>query len=322
MEREAIRVRLIPRDPFSKTENPREAFWRSMGQEDDNLASLEGKLCSEFGPALRQSLVAYLSRPLRDIERTFFRGEFGDLERFLFRYFDGPSMEKDWQRGQALESFARLIEQRQQFLRESPGLKAVSEKLAATSQIMFAVRVAGYSSINLDLSVGSLTKVAEVFDNDFDSFRVFLEAFVPQAYASVFHSNDAERLDSTVQIPDSFEKAFAAAATQSPTQVVSAAPPEQLVREQLPSAAREKAEWLWRLANGSLLLPVLLSLVVLYLGMSMLHDIGKSQNEMMKPIFEHQMRLLEEDRHRLFKETPATPLSVPAPTPAPAAAPK
>lgn len=311
MERASIRIRLSPRVAVPEAKNQRESFWRSMGQENDDFDSLEGKLCSEFGPALRQLLVEHLSEPLRDANREFLRGEFGDLKHFLFRYFDGPSMEKDWQRGQALEAIARLIEQRQQFLRESPGLQAVSEKISATATIIFGVRIVGYSSINLDLSVGSLTKVAEVFDNDFDSFRVFLEAFAPRAYASVFNSNDAKRLDSNVQIPDQFAKAFATTTSPSPAAGLPVTPPEQ----QSPSAAREKAEWLWRLANGSLLVPVMLSLVVLYLGMSMLSDIGKSQNEMMKPIFEHQMRLLEEDRRRLFKENVVTPSSAPPTSP-------
>lgn len=289
-----------------------------MGHENGDFDSLEGKLCREFGPALRRLLVEHFSGPLRDADRTFFRGEFGDLEHFLFRYFDRSFMKGGWQQGQALEAFARLLEQRQQIFRESPGLKAASEKIAAIGPITFGVRIAGYSSINLDLSVGSLKKVVEVFDNDFDSFRVFLEAFVPQAYARVFSHDDAQRLDSEVRIPDSFVKAFATAASPPSAAELSVTPLEQLASGHPPSVAREKAEWLWRLANGSLLLPVLLSLVVLYLGMSMLHDIGKSQNEMMKPIFEHQMRLLEEDRRRLFKES----VSAPPPTSATTASPK
>ncbi|MBF0334390.1 MAG: hypothetical protein HQL40_12210, partial [Alphaproteobacteria bacterium] len=299
MEREPIRIRLIPRVPFSEGGNPREAFWRSMGQDTGDPESLEGRLCHEFGPQLRRLLVEHLSGPFRDADKRFFVGEFG--ERVLFRYFEQSSREEDSRRGQAFEAFARLLEQRQQIFRESPALKAVSEKVAATGSITFAVKIAGYSSISLDLSVGPLKKLAEVFDNDFDSFRVFLEAFVPRAYAGVFNYPDAQRLDCSVQIPDSFAKAFAMAASPSPVAGSAMALPEQLASGQ-PSVAREKAEWLWKLANGSLLLPVALSLGVLYLGMSMLHDIGKSQNAMMSPIFEHQMRLLEEDRRRLFKE--------------------
>lgn len=316
MEREPIRIRLIPRVPFSESRNPREAFWRSIGHENGDFDSLERKLCRELGPALRRLLVEHLSGTLRDADKTFFRGDFRDLEHFLFLYFDRHFKEQDLQQGQALEILARLLEQRQQIIWESPGLRAIREKFAAAGQITFSVRIVGYSSIILDLLVGSLKKVAEVFDNDFDSFRVFLEAFVPQACAGVFSYSDAERLDCEVWIPDSFAKAFATASP--PAAELSQALPKQLASGQPPSAAREKAEWLWKLANGSLLLPVVLSIVVLYLGMSMLHEIGKSQNEMMKPIFEHQMRLLEEDRRRLFKE----PVPVPSPAPATSASPK
>ena len=283
-----------------------------MGQENGDYDALEGRLCREFGPALRRLLIDHLSGPLREADRIFFHGEFRDLEHFLFRYFDGQSKEMDWKRGQAIETVARLFEQRQQFFNESPGLKATNEKVAAASPITFVVRLSGYSSIDLDLSVGSIKNVADVFDKDFDSFRIFLEAFVPQAYTRVFGSSDAHPLDCEVKIPNSFAQAFSAAAT--PTPPSSAAPPDLQPGEPSPTGAREKAEWLWRLANGSLLVPVALSLVVLYLGMSMLHDIGKSQHEMMAPIFEHQMRLLEEDRRRLVRETaPTVPPTPPKP---------
>lgn len=310
MERESIRIRLIPRGPLRQGEDPRVAFWRSMAQEDNDFNSLEGKLCSEFGPALRNLLVKHLSEPLRDVDKIFIGSKLGDIDYFLIHAFERCSMKGGWQEAQALEAFARLIEQREQFLRENRGLKAVREKIAATSEIIFNTRITGYSSINLELSIGGLKKVVEVFDNDFDSFRVFLEAFVPQAYARVFDSSDAQRLDSDIQIPDSFAKAFVT--TQSPAAGVPVALPAHLGSEQSPSNAHERAEWLWKLANGSLLVPVVLSLVVLYLGISMLHDIGKSQNKMMKPIFDHQMKLLEEDRRRLFKESvSALPTTIP-----------
>lgn len=309
MERASIRIRLIARVQDSDVMNPREAFWLSMGHENGNYDALEGKLCNEFGPALRNLLIEHFSEPLRDADRKFFRGEFGDLDHFLFRYFDRPRKEKDWWQGQELDAIARIYEQRQQFFNENPAIRATIEKIAATSPIIFAVRIAGYSSINLDLSVGSIKKVAEIFDGDFDSFRVFLEAFVPQAYARVFSSSDAERLDCAVQIPNTFARAFSATMSPSSPAVL----PEQQISSLSPTSAREKAEWLWRLANGSLLVPVILSLAVMYLGMTMLRDIGKSQQTMMAPIFEHQMKLLEEDRHRLFKEV--------APTPAPSSSP-
>jgi hypothetical protein len=53
----------------------------------------------------------------------------------------------------------------------------------------------------------------------------------------------------------------------------------------------------------------------MYEGMSILKEIRASQYDAMKPILEHQLKLLEEDRRRLFKE----PVAAQAPSSAPTA---
>jgi hypothetical protein len=304
MKLEPIHLRLIPREPVG-AESPREAFWRSVHQDnnrDTSISELEGKLRREFGRALRQLLVQEIAEPLRQFDRNLYRGEFRDLEHFFFRFFDRPNSEKYWDSGQALDTLARLMDQRQQIVRESPALRRIQERLAAASSVAFAIRLAGYSSLSLDLSVGSLKSVAEAFDHDFESFRVFLEAFVPQAYAEVFGDAEADRLSFEVQVPPTYEQAF----SEPPS---APAPPAQSAVGQ-PSApappapsARDRAEWLWRLANGSLLVPFLLALVVMYYGLSLLRDFKDMQGDALKPILDHQLKLLEEDRRRMFSET-------------------
>jgi hypothetical protein len=109
---------------------------------------------------LRQLLLRELSAPLRSLEETFFR-EFGGLEHFMFRFFDRLPSQKDWdQEAQVLDSFTRLLEQRQQFFRDSPGIRRVQEKVAAVGSVNFTIRIAGYSSIlqPQSRSVGRLTE--------------------------------------------------------------------------------------------------------------------------------------------------------------------
>jgi hypothetical protein len=320
MKLEPIRLRLVPRQPLPEQANPRDAFWRAIrrpDEQDDDISESEGKLRKDFGPALRYLLIQELSEPLRQIEQTLYRGEFRDLEHFLFRFFEGPSSDKGWDRSQALDAFTRLIEQRQQVFRDSPALRRAQERVAAASSVNFSVRLAGYSSLSLDLSVGSLKSAAEAFENDFESFRVFLEAFIPQAFGRIFWDEDANRLDFTVQVPAAYEQAFVASPPQQPSATQPPAAALQPAAATPPvTPARERAEWLWRLANGSLLVPLLLALVVMYYGLAMLKDLRGSQNEALKPILEHQLKLLEEDRRRLFKEPPAsTPAASTASTP-------
>jgi hypothetical protein len=310
MPSDAIRIRITPRESVSADLDPREAFWTAARRESESnqtIASSEAKLCREFGIELRRSLLRELAEPLHILDSELFPGSLRDFEHWMFRFMDGPSSERERYRYQFVDAFSRLLEQRQQVLRESPSLRSVQERLAAAAGVTFSTRIAGYSSLNLDLSAGSFTQLAKAFENDFDSFRVFLEAFVPVAFAGVFASDNADRLDFAVTIPASAEQAFRASAID--TQNLQAiTPPPPVVGS--PVAARERAEWLWRLANGSLLVPVILALFVLYQGMKMLSDIRASQYESLKPILEHQLKLLEEDRHRLIRDTPP-----PSPTP-------
>ena len=313
MPPDAIRIRITPREREPTAGNPREAFWSAMRSQSDSnqtIASSEAKLCREFGIELRRALLNELAAPLRTLDSELFPGSFRDIEHWMFRFMNGPSSEREWSRYQFAEVFSRLLEQRQQVLRESPSLRSVQERLAAAAAVTFSTRIVGYASLSLDLSAGSFTHLAQAFDNDFDSFRVFLEAFVPIAFAGVFSEDTADRLDFAVSIPASAEQAFRAASTGGP--VPQAPPPTAQPSPGSPGAARERAEWLWRLANGSLLIPVLLALLVMYQGMKMLTEIRAAQHEAVKPILEHQLKLLEEDRQRLFR-APAPSSQAPSP---------
>lgn len=305
MEREPIKIRLTPRvSAHSEAKNQREEFWLSMGQENKNYEELEGQLCQGLGSALHDLLVDHLSAPLDHRNGILLRSEFHELLSLLRKYMETRQSEKVSPREVETESIIRVFEQRQRLIFERPELMAIFGKIAAGTKVIFVFRVTGYSSINLDLSVASLNKLSEAFDNDFESFRVFLEAFVPQAYARVFNYGDDKRLDCLVQIPASYAQAFNVASSPS---FPAAIQPQHLV-EQSTVGGREKAEWLWRLANGSLILPVLLALYVMYQSVNVIGDATKSQRELMAPIFDHQMKLLEEDRLRLVnRPTPLPP---------------
>tara|TARA_Y100000296_G_scaffold84025_1_gene116309 strand:+ start:172 stop:546 length:375 start_codon:yes stop_codon:yes gene_type:complete len=107
MKLEPIRLRLVPRKQVSNESNPRDEFWRSIRRnvdQDSEISESEGKLCREFGSALKALLVQELAEPLRQIENTLYRGEFRDIEHFLFRFFDGPRSDKSWDQAQVLDS--------------------------------------------------------------------------------------------------------------------------------------------------------------------------------------------------------------------------
>lgn len=312
MPTDPIRIRITPREQVQASPDRRAAFWavvRAGSDSETSVESYEAKLTREFGPELRQALVNQLSEPLRTLDSELFPRSMLDFERWVLRFMDRPERYGY----QFADAFARLIEHRQQVLRENPALRQVQDQLAAAGGVMFAARIAGYSSLNLELSTGSFKQIAKAFEDDFDSFRVFLDAFVPVAFAGVFSEAQSDRFDFTVSVPTSVEQAFRSGvreAAEHATTPTAAVPST--------ATARERAEWLWRLANGSLLVPVLLALIVMYMGMKMLSEISGAQYEAMRPALEHQLKLLEEDRHRFLRDAEQpqeAPAQVPATTP-------
>lgn len=311
MPPEAIRIRIIPREtgqlPHSE---PRRNFWATVrGQDADptvSIASLEAKLCRQFGPTLRRVLLNELNEPLRSLDSELMR-PFRHFEDWLFHM---RHRERDDDGYQIFGAISRMVEQRQATIRESTALRAAQERLAAAATVSFATRIAGYASLELAVSVGSLSQLAKVFDGEFESFRVFLEAFTGVVFGDIFDTAAADRMEFTVSIPSSIEQQFRAAPVTGDLPSQQSAPPVSLPGAPSQGAARERAEWLWRLANGSLILPVLLALLVMYQGVKMLSDIRSTEYEAIRPVLEHQLKLLEEDRHRFSREAPS-----PAPAP-------
>jgi hypothetical protein len=88
-----------------------------------------------------------------------------------------------------------------------------------------------------------------------------------------------------------------------------AAPVASPARTARPAAARERAEWVWRPANGSLRVRVIIALVVMFYGAQLLLDIHDRQNEALQPILQHQLERLRDDRLRMGSPAPQSPAS-------------
>ncbi len=299
---EAIRIRIAAREPDRNLQNPREAFWAAIreGEKESNqtIAGLEGKICREFGVSLRDGLVQHLSKPLQTLDSELFPGSLRDLERF-FMHFGPP--EREWYRYQAGDVITKFLQYRQELLQGSPALRQAQERIAAASSIVFSTRIVGYASLSLDLATGSFEQLAKVFDGNFDTFRIFLDAFVPLAFADVFDQDSADRFAFDVTVPQSAQESFnyAAQHPDPPRHAPASGPGVALGGTPHQSSARERAEWLWRLANGSLLIPVLLTILIAFYGLRLLSDIRQSQYQAMQPILQHQLELLREDRARI-----------------------
>jgi hypothetical protein len=136
----AIRLRITTRETrLSPGSDPREAFWavaRDESDSNESISALEAKLCRLLGPELRETLIRQLAMPLRTLDSELFPGSLRDFEHWMFRFMDGPGSSREWYRYQFAEAFAKLMEQRQQVLRES--LSALAIDLVPTSVFALA----------------------------------------------------------------------------------------------------------------------------------------------------------------------------------------
>ncbi len=308
----SVRIKVVRTNGSQSSDGAsRETFWQPLRESTDNpngfAIESEGRFRREFGNHLRDSLIEMFDSAMRN-------SEFRDFERFWMHW--GPSSERSQYFADAV---SRWIEARQQEFADSPALRAARENRVLARQVCFTVSRISYSSLLFDLDFGPVEKVAAIFDNNFDSFQVFLNAFVPVAFGESTTDSFANLHTYEIDASDDARRAFAAARPSAAPQ------PQAAEHRSTAQGTREKAEWLWKLANGSLLIPVLIGLIVMLYAVRELAVINRYQQEQMKPILEHHLELLKEDRLRLQEQRTEKPEPKPAtaqPQPANPAAPR
>jgi hypothetical protein len=79
---------------------------------------------------------------------------------------------------------------------------------ALVKKVGFRCRVVGYSSLDLEIDGFRLQALAEFFDRDFESFRVFFGPFLYRSLASSYNGHLASSLAAVLSFPDSFKADF------------------------------------------------------------------------------------------------------------------
>jgi len=163
------------------------------------------------------------------------------------------------------EQFSRRFLGRGPYKRHpgDPGEEAPAAFYTLVKKVGFRCRVTGYSSLNVKMTVSGFQSLMEIFDRDFESFRVFFEPFLYRSLASAYNGHLASSLSAELRFPDAFKTDF-----ETPP------PPPASTRSRWDAHAR--ADWLWRLANGSLLIPVLLALAVLVFAGMAVRDLHRT----------------------------------------------
>jgi hypothetical protein len=166
-----------------------------------------------------------------------------------------------------------------------PDLVKLNQQLRA---ILFKASIRSYSSLNFDVEIAGVQALAEIFGADLQLFQMFLEAYVPLAFQSAMHDWDFD-CTSAVTLPASTAQAFKLADKNASTAGQAEAASS--------SGPRGRAAWIWILSNTSLVVPVALALLVLYVQMKSLEEQRTALNQR---ISELQKR--EEAAQRTFAE--------------------
>ena len=242
------------------------------------------------------------SPPLQENMRAAFWGPIVDR----FRDNQRPSLELletrlEKRLGQILR--ARLVRERfgigyrippAQSDRFADGLTDILLRHNAAEELIVKARIFGYGSLQLDLLFGTVDKLATVFGGSVDYFELFLEAAVPYAFfEAVLDSGEIsararDELESEYRfhavMPADFIATFSA----------SRRPRVSVATESAPRLSRRDVAWI--VANTSLILPVLLTLGVLYLFHQSDTTSRKEAEETRRLLFSEQMQLLRDER--------------------------
>jgi hypothetical protein len=164
------------------------------------------------------------------------------------------------------------------------------------SRTAFAFQVAGfrYGSLALDIDVTGIKALADFFDKNAALCEMVLAQYAPLALAYALTDNSRAYVDGLMSEVDAaaLGPAFAALASTP----VPPANPTTTAQQANPGVVGSMAaglKWQWIAANTSLLVPVLLSLVVLYYGFvgldherervwQAIKDLSEKQNEVLR----------------------------------------
>lgn len=293
-----LKIRIAELEPFpeGEREDVRTAFWRPLRSTNDfegqSIPQLEAKLRREFGSTLARHMLGGIRHALSVMDQAA-RGD-----EPPWHFFDFSMRRKEPYYDEAVAAYSRYLDFRQQLISDNPAYSDAIRRLGDGSSVLFSVTLRGYTSLNLDVDISPLHKLASAFESDFDSFRVFLDVFVPQTIGDIFTPDFANSFSYNIDVSQDFKQAFLAAPQPAaiPTAAATVVAPPAHTNG---TDSEERAKWLWRLANGSLVVPVVLALIVLYFGWQEMSSLRDTQQKALESALDHQQKLLEQDRQRL-----------------------
>jgi len=172
---------------------------------------------------------------------------------------------------------------------------------SSKTPIQFAFRVSGirYGTLSFDLGIGGLTSIAKLLDHNFDLFKMLTETYVPQAFSYTFDLlSEPEKASSLVFSYTPSQSIAEAFTNLSPLTLPSSLPISPTSPPPQTSEHEEKLKWFWLVSNFSLVVPVLLSLLVLWVFLNANERLASRELDLTRLLVEQQKAFIEAQTKR------------------------
>lgn len=290
----SIKIFLTQNQENSNLDNPKLRFWQPVidafgdyNRDNYNTADkCENFIRQRFAAKLKENILEDLDRQLRGYEQNIFER---DYYRFLEDFRFGRRSEKPEQEIEYIRALTALIEKnselRKTLYSENPDYQKLVSKRLIASQFSFAVKDVRYASLEFDLILQPAQKVIDFCDNNFEYLKVFLGGFIAETFREEFSDyNDRVPFDTSVFIDKSvYQNAVPTMTNANPSNQPNSG-----------TSKLDKAKWYWTLANGSLLIPVLISIFLLYTYQSKLDNIQSASDKKVDNILQNQDKLIKQ----------------------------
>lgn len=277
--------------------NPRDAFWQPIIAERESKSNfpadeIEQRFSSSFGGLLSNNLVKYLDKQIAGIEASVLPKDYPDLRDFLHfpeKYFferirEVPSAYF----GSVSTIYSKIAEAKSELFRQHPLYRQLVEKRTLAQQVLFTIDNISYGSLGYNVSFAPVEKVATVFDSNFDVFKAFLDAYIPDSFKDSIGYYNGEDLAFQIDASPALSNSFQNLSYKFPQIETQVGNPMTNGHSKM-----DKAKWYWSVANASLVVPVILSLVVLYFAFQMFTEVNRQQAEALKPVLDSQTQLIK-----------------------------
>ena len=302
MKEHLLKIRIVPIQTDNEKLNSKYSFWKYISNRTDKEnnvpENLEYIFKKNFAKELKNDLKQKFRNELNEFERNYnidFNSPY--LDELLYFYFRKLEKYERIHFDDFINSISKLQELKNDYLKNNKEYQKLLEKYLIASQIDFGIKNISYSSLGFDLSIEPFDKVVRVFDNNYELFRIFLDQYIPESFfSSISLYNSNVPIDVIINNSETLIDAF----NKKPDNKENMEAENVSKNNRQQSEKWEKAKWFWSMANGSLVVPVILALLILYFAFNKIESVNSIRQDNFEKIQIENNKVIE-NYHKLIE---------------------